>query len=80
VKSTIRTDLYVAEISSIGGDIVRLELVKHGDTEDKTKNFVLFDNGGKHIYWAQSGVIGDGLPNHKVEWKVAGGEHVLKDG
>ena len=80
VKSTIRTDLYVAEISSIGGDIVRLELVKHGDTEDKTKNFVLFDNGGKHIYQAQSGVIGDGLPNHKAEWKVAGGEHVLKDG
>ena len=43
VTSTVRTDLYVAEISSRGGDIVRLELVKHGDTEDKSKKFVLFD-------------------------------------
>jgi YidC/Oxa1 family membrane protein insertase len=80
VTSTVRTDLYVAEISSRGGDIVRLELVKHGDTEDKSKKFVLFDNGGKHIYQAQSGVIGEGLPNHKAEWKLAGGEQVLKDG
>ena len=80
VTAKVRTDLYIAEIASRGGDIVRLELVKHGDTEDKTKNFVLFDNGGKHIYQAQSGVIGDGLPNHKSEWTLAGGEQVLKDG
>ena len=79
-KARIRTDLYVAEISSQGGDITRLELVRHPATEDKSKNFVLFDNGGKHIYLAQSGVIGEGLPNHKTEWKLAGGEHVLKDG
>ena len=80
VTATIRTDLYVAEISSRGGDIVRLELVRHGDTEDKGKNFVLFDNGAKHVYQAQSGVIGEGLPNHKTEWTLAGGERVLKDG
>jgi YidC/Oxa1 family membrane protein insertase len=80
VIAKVNTDLYVAEISSRGGDIVRLELVKHGDTEDKTKNFVLFDNGGKHIYQAQSGVIGEGLPNHKSEWKLTAGEHALKEG
>jgi YidC/Oxa1 family membrane protein insertase len=79
-KARIRTDLYVAEISSMGGDITRLELVRHPETGDKSKNFVLFDNGGKHIYLAQSGVIGEGLPNHKTEWKLASGEHVLKDG
>lgn len=76
----IRTDLYVVDISSQGGDITRLELVRHPETEDKAKNFVLFDNGVKHIYLAQSGVIGDGLPNHKTEWKLAAGEHVLKEG
>jgi YidC/Oxa1 family membrane protein insertase len=80
VVATVRTDLYVAEISSRGGDIVRLELVRHGDTEDKGRNFVLFDNGVKHVYQAQSGVIGEGLPNHKTEWTLAGGERVLKDG
>jgi YidC/Oxa1 family membrane protein insertase len=76
----IRTDLYVADISSQGGDITRLELVRHPETDDKSKNFVLFDNGAKHLYLAQSGVIGEGLPNHKTEWKLASGEHVLKDG
>ena len=76
----IRTDLYVADISSQGGDITRLELVGHPDTEDKSKNFVLFDNGEKHVYLAQSGLIGEGLPNHKTEWKLAAGEQVLKDG
>ena len=43
----VRTDLYVADISSQGGDITRLELVRHPDTEDKSKHFVLFDNGAK---------------------------------
>ena len=81
VASTrIRTDLYVADISAQGGDIIRLELVGHPDTEDKSKNFVLFDNGGQHIYLAQSGVIGDGMPNHKTEWKLAPGDLSLKDG
>jgi YidC/Oxa1 family membrane protein insertase len=76
----ITTDLYVADISSQGGDITRLELIRHPDTEDKSKHFLLFDNGSKHIYLAQSGVIGEGLPNHKTEWKLPAGEQVMKDG
>jgi YidC/Oxa1 family membrane protein insertase len=78
-KAVIKTDLYVADISSQGGDITRLELVRHPATEDKSKHFVLFDNGEKHIYLAQSGVIGDGLPNHKTEWRLPAGDQVLKD-
>ncbi|MCK9387472.1 MAG: membrane protein insertase YidC [Sulfuritalea sp.] len=80
MSARIKTDLYVANISSQGGDITRLELVRHYDTEDKSKHFVLFDNGGKHIYLAQSGLTGEGVPNHKTEWKLAAGDHVLKDG
>ncbi len=76
----ILTDLLVVEISSHGGDITRVELVRHPDSEDKSKHFVLLENGGKHIYLAQSGVIGDGLPNHKMEWKLTPGERALKDG
>ncbi len=80
VSAKIRTDLYVADISSQGGDITRLELIRHPATEDKSKNFVLFDNGERHVYLAQSGLIGDGLPNHKTEWKLATGDQVLKEG
>ena len=45
----IRTDLYVADVSSQGGDITRLELVGYPDTENKSKSFILFDSGEKHI-------------------------------
>ncbi|MBI5923305.1 MAG: membrane protein insertase YidC [Betaproteobacteria bacterium] len=76
----IKTDLFTAEISSQGGDLVRLELVKHLATEDKTKKFILFDNGEKHFYQAQSGLIGDNLPSHKSSYQFVQGVRELKDG
>jgi len=78
--AVIKTDLYIAEISSQGGDLTRLELVKHHATEDKAKNFVLFDNGGKHVYQAQSGLIGGNLANHKSIYQFVAGSRELKDG
>lgn len=80
VTTRIKTDLYVADIASQGGDITRLELIRHPDTEDKSRHFVLFDNGGKHVYLAQSGLIGDGLPNHKTEWRLMPGDQELRGG
>jgi YidC/Oxa1 family membrane protein insertase len=78
--ATIRTDVLVAEVSALGGDIVRLELTKHKSTEDKTRNYVLFDNGEKHIYSAQTGLIGKDLPNHKTPFTLAATAVELKDG
>lgn len=63
----IETDVMAAEIDTLGGDIVLLELLKHPDTVDHTKNLVLF--GPEHKYAAQSGLIGDGLPNHKTLYR-----------
>lgn len=79
-KAIVKTDLYAAEVSSVGGDLIRLELKAHRSSEDRNKPFVLFDAGERHIYLAQSGLIGDGLPNHKTNWKLAAGEHQMKDG
>ena len=76
----VRTDLMIAEVSAQGGDIVRLELTKHKSTEDETKDFVLFDDGAKHVYVAQSGLIGTDLPTHKTMFSLPQGEQVLKDG
>ena len=62
---SIKTDILVAEISTLGGDISRLTLLGHPDTLDKNKPLVLFNRGkGTHNYFAQSGLIGAGLPNH----------------
>jgi YidC/Oxa1 family membrane protein insertase len=61
----VKTDILEAEISTIGGDISRLSLLKHPDSLDKDKPLVLFNRGkGTHNYIAQSGLIGTGLPNH----------------
>lgn len=79
-KAIVKTDLYAAEVSSVGGDLIRLELKAHRANEDRNKPFVLFDAGEKHIYLAQSGLIGEGLPNHKTNWKLAAGDHQMKDG
>jgi YidC/Oxa1 family membrane protein insertase len=63
----VKTDFLDAEISTIGGDIIRLALLKHPDSLDKSKPLVLFARGkGTHNYYAQSGLIGKGLPNHNT--------------
>jgi YidC/Oxa1 family membrane protein insertase len=61
----VKTDFLEVEISTIGGDISRLALLKHPDSLDKSKPLVLFNRGkATHNYYAQSGLIGKGLPNH----------------
>lgn len=75
---TVTTDLLRVDVSAQGGDLVRLELLKHRATEDKSQNLVLFE--GKHHYAAQSGLIGTGLPSHKTVWQLPAGNLELKDG
>lgn len=77
-RVTIRTDLVQADVSAQGGDIVHLEFLKHRGTEDKARNFVLLDE--RHLYAAQNGLIGAGLPSHKSVWQFDGGSRELKDG
>lgn len=77
----VQTDLLVAEIDTMGGDIRRLELRKHRDTEDNSKNYILLDDSASPaVYVAQSGLIGDGLPTHKSLFTVQSHEYALQDG
>lgn len=76
--TTVTTDLFRVDVSAQGGDLVRLELLQHKATEDKSHNFVLFE--GKHHYVAQSGLIGPGLPSHKSLWQLPAGNAELRDG
>jgi len=74
----VRTDTMLAEIDTQGGDLVRLELLKHKDTLDEKKNFVLL--GPEHHYVAQSGLIGAGLPNHRTLFQTTAKEFNLAEG
>jgi YidC/Oxa1 family membrane protein insertase len=74
----LQTDTMVAEIDTLGGDLVYLELLRHKDTLDQKKNFVLL--GPEHRYAAQSGLVGAGLPNHKTLFAAAGKDYILSPG
>ena len=79
-KISVKTDYLLAEIDTAGGDLRRLELLKHRDTLDKKKNFVLLQNEPEHIYVAQSGLIGHDLPTHKTQFSAESTNYELKPG
>jgi YidC/Oxa1 family membrane protein insertase len=74
----IQTDVLIAEVDTAGASLQRVELLKHKDPVDPNKNFVLL--GQEHSYFAQSGLIGEGLPNHRSVWRALPGERALGSG
>ncbi|HZQ72772.1 MAG TPA: membrane protein insertase YidC [Burkholderiales bacterium] len=74
----VQTDLVVAEIDTAGGTLKRVELLKHKDAKDATKDFVLLDP--EHHYEAQSGLTGEAGPNHRTLWRATPGDYTLKPG
>ena len=62
----VQTDFFDIDINTAGGYINRLALLKQPDSIDGSKPLVLFQRGqGTHNYYAQSGLLGENLPNHK---------------
>ena len=76
----VETDLYRAQISTTGGDLVGLELLKHDGTLDRKKRFILFARSSEQVYMAQSGLIGNNLPNHQTPYTASATEYRLADG
>lgn len=74
---TITTDVVKARIDTAGGELQYLELLKHKDTVDPTKNLVLFNDTAEHTYLAQTGLIGGAFPNHKSTFTVQPGAREL---
>ena len=76
---TITTDLLNVQISSIGGEVVRAELLQHQGTEGVSDNVVLFDSNANHLYVAQTGLIGGTFPNHRTPFTVQPGPRSLEN-
>ena len=83
-RVTVTTDLVKATLDTQGGSLVRLELLKQRDQNDRTKNVVLFDQSAKRLYTAQTGLIppagGAGLPNHHTVMTLVPGDLDLREG
>jgi YidC/Oxa1 family membrane protein insertase len=80
---TLTTDVVKATFNSLGGDLVRLELLTQVDDHDKAKHVVLFDRSAERTYLAQTGLIsatGAQLPTHLTPMTVAPGPRELKEG
>ena len=76
----VETDFLVADIDTAGGDIRRLELLAHRDTLDKSKNFTLLQQQPGRTYVVQSGLTGEGWPNHRTRYTVDSREVKLAAG
>ncbi len=80
-KTEVSTDLVKATFDARGGDLVRLELLKQVDQNDRSKNIVLFEHTAQRSYSAQTGLIptagGAALPNHLTVMNWIPGEREL---
>lgn len=86
----VSSDLLKLNIDEQGAVVTRAELLRErqeadwtdvglvgmilGKTAPELKNIVLFDVTPKHVYVAQSGLIGGNFPNHKSTFKYVGSE------
>ncbi len=75
----ISTDVALIDIDTEGGVIKRLELLKHLDKVDPTKNTVLFDTVAPRTYLAQTGLIGGTYPNHRTSYAVKPGPRTTEN-
>ena len=76
----VGTDVVIAEIDTVGGDLRRVELTKYRDTFDQKLDFVLLQENEQNVYIAQSGLIGDRLPNHTTLFRAAHTSYELAPG
>ena len=76
----VSTDLFQADIDTMGGDLRRLTLNKHR-ASDSQDNFVLLDDAAKPmLYVAQTGLIGSptsALPTHKSLFTSAASTYTM---
>lgn len=80
-RISVTTDLYKADIETTGGDLRRLELLKHRASDNEKSNFVLLDDSAKPMtYVAQTGLIGADLPTHKAVFTSNATSYQLQEG
>nr|WP_315197255.1 membrane protein insertase YidC [uncultured Aquabacterium sp.] len=80
---TVSTDVVKATIDTLGASLVRVELLKHKDQDDKSRNVVVLEQSAAHTYLAQSGLVGNAslqLPTHKTPFTLVTTERELGSG
>jgi YidC/Oxa1 family membrane protein insertase len=76
----VTTDLFDVEINPVGGDIRRLTLRKVYSAKDRAATLTLMEPDPQHYFGTQSGLLGEGLPNHKTVYDTDQRTYTLPDG
>ncbi len=74
---TVSTDVLKLTFDNEGGSLVKGELLHHKGSQDDPKPFVLLEEDARHLYVAQTGLIGGPFPTHKTIMHVAPGPREL---
>jgi YidC/Oxa1 family membrane protein insertase len=79
-KIVVKTDLYTAEVDTLGAVLSEVALSAHRDTHDEHKPYVLLQRNAERTFVAQTGLLGDGFPNHRTPWQALPGPRELTAG
>ena len=77
---TITTDLYRADIDTNGGVITQIALLKHHDPGDEAKPYLALLRTPERTFVAQSGLLGEGMPNHRTVYEALPGPREMTAG
>jgi YidC/Oxa1 family membrane protein insertase len=77
---TVKTDLFDVEINTQGGDIRRVTMKQQHSALDSSKPLTLMEPDAQHYFVTQSGLLGEGLPNHKSAYDTEQLSYALPEG
>jgi YidC/Oxa1 family membrane protein insertase len=76
----VRTDLFEIELNTAGGDIRRVTMLQQHSALDRTQSLTLLEPNPKHYFVTQSGLLGEGLANHKTQYRAESRAFALAPG
>ena len=77
-RISVQTDLFKAEIDTMGGDLRKLELTQHRAADSDTNNFILLnDTAAPSVYVVQSGIALGKLATHKEVFTSAANDYQM---
>ena len=74
---TITTDLYRAEVDTTGGVLAQVALLTHHDPGDEARPYLALLRTPERTFVAQSGLLGEGMPNHRTVYEALPGPREL---
>ena len=73
----VKTDLFTIDMDTRGGDLRTVTLLKHAAHADAKRAFTLMQDKAGSYFVTQSGLLGQGLPNHTAMWSTSSDQFEL---